>query len=99
MLDDYHKYAADEYPEASVPYCNCSRYRHKSAGKDHIDFLDKVFINTGDSYSGITGKTILNEYGDRKFGYYDFWAIADKDDTNTDFHWVRVGRAQFASGN
>jgi hypothetical protein len=51
--------------------------------------LKKTFVDIADSYSysGITGKTILNEFGDKKFGYYDFWAIEDKEDNNSlDFH-------------
>jgi hypothetical protein len=49
--------------------------------------LKKTFVDIADSYSGITGKTILNEFGDKKFGYYDFLAIMDKEDNkNLDFH-------------
>ena len=57
----------------------------------NLDSLKESFVHTADSFSGITGKKILNKYGDRKFGHYDFWALKDEDANNLNFHWVRVG--------
>jgi hypothetical protein len=41
------------------------------------------------SYFGLTGKTSLNEDGDRRYGTYDFWIINEKDD-NKGYGWVKV---------
>ena len=71
-----------------------------TAEKVDIDSLEKTFVDIADSYSGITGKTILNEYDDKKFGYYDFWALEDKGDNNSfDFHWVRVEKLSSLQAN
>jgi hypothetical protein len=37
--------------------------------------LKRTFVEIANSYSGITGKIILNNYADKKFGYYDFWGF------------------------
>ena len=34
-----------------------------------------TFVEIANSYSGITGKKIINNYDDKKFGYYDFWGF------------------------
>jgi hypothetical protein len=57
----------------------------------NLDSLKKSFVQTADSLSGIAGKTILNKYGDRKFGHYGFWALKDEDANNLNFHWLHVG--------
>jgi hypothetical protein len=51
----------------------------------NLDSLKKSFVHTADSLSGIAGKIILNKYGDRKFGHYDFWALKDEDANNLNF--------------
>ena len=99
----YDDYAYDAFWVAALSEATVLKDQGKNssatAEKVDIDSLKKTFVDIADSYSGITGKTILNEYGDKKFGYYDFWALEDKEDNNSfDFHWVRVGKAQFASG-
>jgi hypothetical protein len=62
-----------------------------SSMNSNLDSLKKSFVHTADSFSGITGKTILNKYGDRKFGHYDFWGLKNEDINNLNFQWVRVG--------
>jgi hypothetical protein len=99
----YDDYAYDAFWVAALSEATVLKDQGKNssatAEKVNIDPLKKTFVDIADSYSGITGKTILNEYGDKKFGYYDFWALEDKGDNSSfDFHWVRVGKAQFASG-
>jgi hypothetical protein len=63
--------------------------------------LKKTFVEIANSYSGITGKKVLNEYGDKKFGYHDFWTLKCKGGNNNrlDFHWARAGKAQLAAGD
>jgi len=99
----YDDYAYDAFWVAALSEATALKDQEKNSSStaetDSIDFLKKTFVDIADSYSGITGKTILNEFGDKKFGYYDFWGIEDKEDNNSlDLHWVRVGKAQFTSG-
>jgi ABC-type branched-subunit amino acid transport system substrate-binding protein len=100
----YDDYAYDAFWVAALSEAAALKDQGKNstvtAETNYIDFLKKTFVDIAGSHSGITGKTILNEYGDKKLGYYDFWALGDKDDddnNNLDFHWVRVGKAQFTS--
>jgi branched-chain amino acid transport system substrate-binding protein len=37
--------------------------------------IAKTIVKIADSYNGVTGSTILNEAGDRKYANYDFWKI------------------------
>ena len=41
---------------------------------------------------GITGNTTLNQFGDRKYGDYDFWAVRNSGSTHDSFIWTRVGK-------
>ena len=47
---------------------------------------------TADSYNGITGNTTLNQFGDRKYGDYDFWGVRNSESTHDSFIWKRVGK-------
>ncbi|TGC11353.1 ABC transporter substrate-binding protein [Methanolobus halotolerans] len=43
----------------------------------------KMAINTlSDTYNGISGWTILNENGDRKYWNYDIWTVTEEDGSN-----------------
>lgn len=44
-------------------------------GADDFQTLKKVFQQTANSYYGLTGATVLNDAGDRKFGYYAYWGV------------------------
>jgi branched-chain amino acid transport system substrate-binding protein len=56
-----------------------------------IDYLKNTIVKIADSYKGITGNTTLNQFGDRKYGDYDFWAVRDSQNTHS-FIWKRVGK-------
>jgi branched-chain amino acid transport system substrate-binding protein len=61
--------------------------------QDDIGSLREAFINTANSYVGVTGRTELNDAGDRKYGSYDFWAVRPvyKDVNNkSSFEWANV---------
>jgi hypothetical protein len=49
-------------------------------------------VKIADSYNGITGNTTLNQFGDRKYGDYDFWAVRNSESTDDSFFWKRVGK-------
>jgi len=59
-------------------------------GVDDFSNLKKIFIQTSDSYFGLTGATVLNSAGDRKFGFYDYWAVQKQ---NGGYSWVFVGNS------
>ena len=44
------------------------------------------------SYQGITGNTTLNQFGDRKYGDYDFWAVRNSESTHDSFIWKHTGK-------
>jgi hypothetical protein len=54
--------------------------------------LKNTIVKIADSYNGISGNTTLNEFGDRKYGDYDFWAVGNGDSTHNSFIWKRVGK-------
>ncbi|MDQ3848130.1 MAG: ABC transporter substrate-binding protein [Thermoproteota archaeon] len=64
--------------------------------EDNIITLRDSFINTANSYTGVTGSTELNEAGDRKYGSYDFWGVRPlhKEDVNNNsehsFEWTNI---------
>jgi len=57
-----------------------------------INYLKNTIAKIADSYNGITGKTTLNQFGDRKYGDYDFWAIRNSESTHDSFIWKRIGK-------
>ena len=57
-----------------------------------INYLKSAIVKIADSYKGITGNTSLNQFGDRKYGDYDFWAVRNSESTHDSFIWKRVGK-------
>ena len=70
--------------------------------QDDIGSLRKVFIDAANSYVGVTGRTELNDAGDRKYGSYDFWAVRpvykDVKDKSS-FEWANVAAHPIGIGN
>ena len=65
----------------------------KSNNTNEVEILKRDFINISDSYTGITGPTILNEFGDRLYSSYDFWTVSEKKENNTNnnrLDWIKV---------
>jgi len=70
--------------------------------QDDIGSLRDAFINTANSYVGVTGRTELNDAGDRKYGSYDFWAVrpVHEDVKNkASFEWTNVAAYQIGIDN
>src|SRR5919199_1174583 len=57
-----------------------------------INYLKNTIVKISDSYNGITGNTTLNQFGDRKYGDYDFWAVRNSEGTHDSFIWKRIGK-------
>ena len=66
--------------------------RSNTRATHDINYLKNAIVKIADSYNGITGNTSLNEFGDRKYGNYDFWAIRNGESTHDSFIWKRVGK-------
>jgi ABC-type branched-subunit amino acid transport system substrate-binding protein len=84
----YAEVAYDEFWVAALTLNN-----YTGTQQDDIGSLRQTFINTANFYIGVTGRTELNDAGDRKNGSYDFWAIRplSKDVNNKgSFEWIRV---------
>jgi branched-chain amino acid transport system substrate-binding protein len=84
----YAQVAYDEFWVAALTLNN-----YDGAQQDDIGSLRQAFINTTNFYVGVTGRTELNDAGDRINGLYDFWAIQplSKDVNNKgSFEWTHV---------
>jgi branched-chain amino acid transport system substrate-binding protein len=57
-----------------------------------INYLKNIIVKIAHSYQGITGNTTLNQFGDRKYGNYDFWAVRSSESTHDSFIWKRIGK-------
>jgi branched-chain amino acid transport system substrate-binding protein len=93
-------YAEVIYDEFWVAALTLSNYN--GTHKDDIGSLREAFINTTNSYIGVTGRTELNDAGDKKYGSYDFWAIRplSKDVNNKgSFEWTNVAAYPIGIGN
>jgi branched-chain amino acid transport system substrate-binding protein len=69
----------------------------------NINYLKNSLVQIANSHNGITGVTELNQNGDRKYGDYDFWAVArnnNDDNSENAFTWKRVSKYMLVeSGN
>src|ERR671916_367590 len=84
----YAEVAYDEFWVAALTLNN-----YTGTQQDDIGSLRQAFINTANHYIGVTGRTELNDAGDRINGNYDFWAIRplSKDVNNKgSFEWTHV---------
>ena len=57
-----------------------------------VNYLKNTLVKIADSYNGITGNTTLNQFGDRKYGDYDFWTVQDSEGTHDSFIWKNIGK-------
>jgi branched-chain amino acid transport system substrate-binding protein len=65
-----------------------------------IEALKAAFVQTASLFFGATGWAKLNEAGDRKLGWFEFWAIRKIDDGQFDsFEWIRIARVAVAPGS
>jgi ABC-type branched-subunit amino acid transport system substrate-binding protein len=84
----YAQVTYDEFWVAALTLIDVSTLEQDDSGS-----LRKAFINTANSHVGVTGRTELNDAGDRKYGSYDFWAVRPgyKDVKNkSSFEWANV---------
>lgn len=61
-----------------------------TGGTDDINYLKGKFSQIANSFLGATGKTNLNEEGDREYGTYDYWMVRGED--NSAYNWTKVGK-------
>jgi len=85
-------YAQVAYDQFWVTTLTLNNYTVTQQQED-VGSLREAFINTANSYVGVTGSTELNDAGDRKDAPYDFWAVRpiSKDPGNAgSFEWTNV---------
>ena len=58
---------------------------------DAVSMGDK-FLDIAASYDGITGNTLLNDAGDRKYGDYDFWIVMSNSTNPGSFYWETLDK-------
>jgi ABC-type branched-subunit amino acid transport system substrate-binding protein len=77
ILEEIHRaptsYAQVAYDAFWVAALTLNNYN--GTQQDDFGSLRQTFINTANFYIGVTGRTELNDAGDRKNGSYDFWAV------------------------
>jgi branched-chain amino acid transport system substrate-binding protein len=66
----YAEVTYDEFWVAALTLMN-----YTGTPQEDIDTLRRVFTSTANLYTGVTGRTELNDAGDRRYGAYDFWAV------------------------
>jgi branched-chain amino acid transport system substrate-binding protein len=86
------------YAEVAYDALWIAAMTYNQTGNNQVDAdtLRRVFVETANSYDGITGKTLLNYAGDRSIGSYDLWTITRHyNNNNTEgestYQWMRVG--------
>jgi branched-chain amino acid transport system substrate-binding protein len=87
-------YAEVTYDEFWVAALTLMNYTGTPQGD--IDSLRRIFTSTANLYTGVTGRTELNDAGDRRYGSYDFWAVQPlfKDvQSKGSFEWTLVAAA------
>lgn len=93
----YAQVTYDEFWVAAITLKDVSALQ-----QDDIGSLRKAFIDAANSYDGVSGRTELNDAGDRKYGSYDFWAVRpvykDVNDKSS-FEWANVAAYPIGIGN
>jgi hypothetical protein len=98
FLDKYHDSHTDAYLTFDGIYLYDSVWlaaltKIQSNNTKDIEILNRDFINISFSYTGITGQTILNDFGDRLYGIYDFWTVVEKKENNINrLEWTKVNQ-------
>jgi len=97
IVEEIHRvprsYAQVTYDEFWVAALTLTLNNYTGTQQDDFGSLRQTFVNTANLYTGITGRTELNDAGDRKNGSYDFWVIRPlSQDVNNkgSFEWTNV---------
>ncbi|MFL6492715.1 MAG: ABC transporter substrate-binding protein [Nitrososphaera sp.] len=97
IVEEIHRvprsYAQVTYDEFWVAALTLTLNNNTGTQQDDFGSLRQTFVNTANLYTGVTGRTELNDAGDRKNGSYDFWAIRPlSQDVNNkgSFEWTNV---------
>ena len=72
-------------------------YESKGASLGDYSSLKNAFGETAETYSGISGWTKLDENGDRKYSFYDFWSIRKL--AKGTYEWYCSGHYKGADAN
>ncbi|MFH2034754.1 MAG: ABC transporter substrate-binding protein [Candidatus Margulisiibacteriota bacterium] len=61
---------------------------YDSLDDGNVDDLKNAIIRQSYVYEGITGPVVLDVSGDRKYGFFDFWAVRK---VGGKYQWVKIG--------
>ena len=87
----YAELAYDALWVAALTYDKVVGANQKTTEHNNINVLSKTLLRVASYYDGITGKTHLNDAGDRTSGSYDFWSITRKNDDNaSEYEWKHI---------
>jgi branched-chain amino acid transport system substrate-binding protein len=87
----YAELAYDALWVAALTYDKVVGANQKTTDHNNINVLSKTLLRVAGSYHGITGKTLLNNAGDRISGSYDCWSITrENDDIGSEYEWKRI---------
>jgi ABC-type branched-subunit amino acid transport system substrate-binding protein len=89
----HRSYAELAYDALWVAALTCDKVvgvNQKTTDHNNINVLSKTLLRVASSYNGITGKTLLNDAGDRISGSYDFWSITEENDNGSAYEWKRI---------
>lgn len=96
LLEEEIEHKTDMHPStyASLAYDAfwvAALTQNATLATNDFSSLKNTLVHKANSYLGVTGNTTLNDAGDRKYGNYDFWVVAEKED-HDGFYWERVGK-------
>src|SRR5215210_1629307 len=97
IVEEIHRvprsYAQVTYDEFWVAALSLTLNNYTGTQQDDFGSLRQTFVNTANLYTGVTGRTELNDAGDRKNGSYDFWVIRPLSqgvNNKGSFEWTNV---------
>ena len=101
LLEEEIEHKTDMHPNiyASIAYDAfwvAALTQNATVATNDFSSLKNTLVHKANSYLGVTGNTTLNDAGDRKYGNYDFWVVAEKED-HDGFYWERVGKYQIGN--
>jgi len=71
-----------------------SSYMKFNVSNPDFTHLKSLFIDEANNYYGLTGRTTLNDAGDRAYADYDFWSLTNSPVSQ----WIRSATYQTSTG-
>jgi branched-chain amino acid transport system substrate-binding protein len=87
----HRSYAEVAYDALWVAALTLEQERENKTSNEN-ETLSKTLFKVAESFDGITGKTMLNDAGDRIAGSYDLWAVREENggSSGSEYEWKRI---------